>query len=165
VADFGTVPDWISSVGTVGAFGATIWLLFRETDARRRDVDEHERRQAQDVSCWLGDVPDEALGFDDEGRPYRWIDLVYVRNGSAEPIYAVGVFIDQVDDQPPWHYVGVIAPGETSRRPWTPPDSLHEPVPALRFTDAAGRDWIRDGSGRLRREPRVADVSRDAVSD
>lgn len=78
---FGNAAEWAAAFGTIAAFGATVALLRQEVQARRRDVEERERRQAALVSCWLGEQ--DVMG---DVQPWEARE-VFVRNASDEPIY------------------------------------------------------------------------------
>jgi hypothetical protein len=134
-ATFGSAAEWAAAIGTIAAFGGTVVLLRQEVDARRRDVEERERRQAALVSCWL--------------EP----DGLSVRNASQEPIYGVSVDQDPGKrERAPMDYRDVIPPGEKLRFTWDPDTDVDDvPVPILDFNDAAGLEWHRDRHGILRR--------------
>lgn len=137
MAAWGTVPDWVGALAAAGAFAGTILLLKRETDTRRREVDQEERAQARLVSCWV-----------EPGAP-----RVSVRNGSSEPIYEAMVYIDRIEEPPPFIYLDAIPPESVVTKSWNPPDQGHEPLPALFFYDSAGVAWHRERDGELRRAP------------
>jgi hypothetical protein len=88
--DFGSLPDWLSGVGTVGALLLTYALLRRELDARRDEVNDRRRAQARLVTVWwtrvqkdsnkdmtnlMGEWPEE-IGF-----------RVWAANSSQEAVY------------------------------------------------------------------------------
>jgi hypothetical protein len=88
--DFGSLPDWLSGVGTVGALLLTYALLRRELDARRDEVNDRRRAQARLVTVWwtrvqkdsnkdmtdfTGEWPEE-IGF-----------RVWAANSSQEAVY------------------------------------------------------------------------------
>lgn len=142
----GNAAEWVAAVGTVGAFAATVVLLWFEQRARRAQEAEQRRQQARLVSAWTK----------------RWdsmtVDCV-IRNGSSEPIYDVSLrtldfpsdrTVDSAD------FVA-ITPETTVDAPLRPPEVapqdpiLRLGVPIdLRFTDSAGHHWLRDRFGVLR---------------
>jgi hypothetical protein len=70
--EWGTVPDWLSAVGTVGALWAGVLLLRKELD-ERHDAQRRERElQARLVYCWVRD-----------GATQR---TIVIQNASTEPI-------------------------------------------------------------------------------
>jgi hypothetical protein len=73
VADLklGTLADWVTALGTVGAFWATYGLL-------RKELEDRRRAQARLVNAWH-----EYKAY--SKRPGR----VVVKNGSEEPVYDV----------------------------------------------------------------------------
>lgn len=54
--DWGDVPEWFAAVGTVGAFGATWWVIRQNSRTRRREQYDAERDEAQKV--WIAPPED-----------------------------------------------------------------------------------------------------------
>ena len=147
---FGNAAEWAAALGTIAAFAATVALLRQEVEARRRDIEERERRQAALVSCWLGEQ--EVMG---QAKPWE-ARSVFVRNASEEPIYHA-VITQEPDHYPSPSTWSVIGPQQEVHDQWSPrvedlgPGVIPQPV--LSFLDAAGLAWERDGRGRLARRP------------
>lgn len=76
--DFGDVPTWVASVGTVGTLGAAVWGLAKERQARREDIEDRQASQARLVTS-------SATAGLLHGV------TVSVTNHSAAPIHAVRV--------------------------------------------------------------------------
>lgn len=84
---WGTAADWAAAIGTVLAFGAALWVIYRERvdrkleELRRREEDSRRRRaQAQSIAVWLeGELmPDGSQENDDT--------IVKIRNVSGSPV-------------------------------------------------------------------------------
>jgi hypothetical protein len=74
-ANYGTVPDWLAGVGTVGTQAFTLWLFAREQSDRRRAQAPDGLRLAHDAAAQAG-----------RGRPHLRLK---VKNDSTEPVYDV----------------------------------------------------------------------------
>jgi hypothetical protein len=134
----GNIADWTAAVGTVGTLSVAVWLASRE-------VANRERQQAARVYSWL---IWEAVGAGTEAWPS--VVRVAVCNASHEPIYDALVTVISPDgtDVDSWPYP-VLAPGDDPRPKLT---TKHNSLTcSMRFTDASGLGWSRDGDGILRR--------------
>jgi hypothetical protein len=141
--DWGDVPTWVGSIGTVLTLGVGLLLLMRELADRRR---EHAAR----VMCWI----DHEAG------------KVLVRNGSDQPVTRVMVALFAV----PGHYVeprtGHRDDPYVGDWAWLGPGEEREMAPEgvewyanlfpsqvrMEFTDTSVRRWLRDEYGTLSRK-------------
>lgn len=136
------LPSWLSAVGTVGAFAVALFLLGVQIWDRRGEAQDRRMAQARLVSTWWSDVLHEP-----EPQP---VLVILVRNGSAEPVYGVLVRV-QVGVRGTYvRQVGVLGPGETRELQVVIAGYLKlVPAPDITFKDAAGRTWMRPGTGEL----------------
>lgn len=158
--EWGTAADWAAAVGTMLAFGAAMWVIYRERvdrrmdAARRRDEDARRRRaQAESIAVWLegNRVPDSS----DDGEE----SIIKTRNVSGAPVsncvafvrHPVGGPVDEPehpDNIPLEFIIGTLAPGETVTdkipRRWINPDLIVFPglLAEVAFTDSAGVHWL-----------------------
>lgn len=135
-----SVLDVITAVGAVATAGTLVLgiLLYAQQILDKRQA------QARLVAGWQHDLREGA----------EWVELaIRLRNASDLPVYGVianlvvgvrGTFSRQA---------GTLAPRETRELvvllPGFPRGFLVEP--ALIFTDAAGRSWVRGAGGKLRK--------------
>jgi hypothetical protein len=83
---WGTLPEWLATVGTLLAFVVALRLLFKELESRREDVDVRLRAQARLVAAWVAQISS------DETRARRRTTChLLTRNGSDEPVHNVTV--------------------------------------------------------------------------
>ena len=151
--------SWLSAVGTVGAFGVSLWLMSVQMNDRRKDKEEAKKENAKRVSAWYDDVhpnPDKAN--------------IWVQNLGDEPIYFAVVRAGRagvdfslppgINDHLPegennqyTEFVfGHVAPGQKLNWNIKKLAGGHFPdIPEieLEFTDAAGRHWLRRSEGGL----------------
>jgi hypothetical protein len=165
---WGTWPDWLAAVGTLGAFFVTYLLLRKEQHARREYEKERREAQARLISAWLDLplVPTELVG---SGRIVELprVEMVF-KNASDEAVYHVRVTVVPRDglfasdpDAAPWPSAGtargtmqLLPPGETIRRP--APEISHQfdsLALGLSFNDARGHRWKRLPNGSLEGPP------------
>jgi hypothetical protein len=150
------VTDWLTAIGTVGAWGFAMTLFA----LGRRD---RIRAQASGVSAWVTEVVD-SRPFTDLGprRPVRGKSVhLQVRNGSSDPVYGFSAWI---------HHDYTSNAGVTGSRERTQPvppgevdmwvDDVDSPTGGLadfpyvdiEFRGASGRCWRRLHDGSIRRE-------------
>jgi hypothetical protein len=126
-----------AAIGTVGTF-VFGFVLFALDRADRR------RAQARLVAAWA----EELEGTGDESAA-----IVYLRNGSAEPVCDVYMTSRLIEAEP--ISSRVLPPGKTVEIPavaeLAPRYELYGSDFDLEFVDAAGRRWRRLPDGRLRR--------------
>ena len=159
----GSAPEWLAAIGTVGAFGVSLWLLWRAEQRRRREEKEKRSDQSRHVSAWVDGVEEVTHYLEADVDPYDPVEAVYgkietrseisyiVRNASGEPIYRVtlrmplgtyGTFV---------RYLGTMGPEERRRvhvRVGTS-KPVGEKAPHVPFTDSAGLTWYRGPDGIL----------------
>lgn len=183
--DIGTLPQWLSGVGTVGAFSFAAWTY-------RRGENEKRKAQARLVHALpVGDavhilkgrlfkVPLETDVFDDEYAKIvspaenkfealvdLWISEIEIHNGSDEVISEMWGFMLNLDeDQPSPSLNGpqTMRPHETISRfviyayPPTPgPGEIPDRSPIIYFRDSAGLTWKRVMGTPVEEEPFYAD--------
>jgi hypothetical protein len=75
---YGTLPDWLAALGTIGAFFAGLRLLRKELEARRDDVEDRRSAQARLVAAWVSPTPP---GMDpDTSKPRtEWTEFYILR--------------------------------------------------------------------------------------
>jgi hypothetical protein len=160
-ANYGTLPDWLAGVGTVGTLAFSLWLFARQQADRRL-------AQAQMVSAWPTAPEPTPTGG-------GVIFAVKVKNASTEPVYdvrATMVPYDSPHADNPEAATGQVGT-TTVRMPILPGgEELESGVDPIRtgilpgavglsFTDAQGIRWQRLPSGVLREHPeRLASRSR-----
>lgn len=160
--NWGSVPDWVAAIGTIGSLYAALWLLKQEINDRRRHEAEAQTQSARAVSAWVQTGQDKYL--------------FAAKNSGEEPVYDCVVYsdlpiVDPVTKQrgvrmkdektpmgEPWPYyldrfLGVIPPGETSKFE-IDSDSVeyeYQGLPDLwiEFTDVSGKHWKRDAGGKI----------------
>ena len=165
---WGTVPEWVTGVGTVGAFAFAAIVYYRDRRATHR---ERRMAQARQVDCWLHRAQ-WALTSDEDEEPPDWsIELtIALSNGSDQSVKAgtVGVQRGSTAERI-LISVGTIPPtakGSPALRTTflTPNDGEDvERLPShllqgmfrlhLSFIDTAGIWWDRDSSGHLTSRP------------
>lgn len=155
---WGSVPDWLSMVGTVGAFAVGGALLWRELQRNRAVEQDREREQASRVIVQV-DQPQvhDLVGV--SFAPPQGVQTAVVANHSDLPIYGcIVVFVDRRTGQRlATRDLNVIAPHGIGRH--LPPQELwsndpdHVIVADAVFYDSAGRRWYRRFNGALRRLP------------
>jgi hypothetical protein len=134
VADLGTVPAWVSAIGTTSAFAVSLAVLRGSQLDRRRQTDAAVRMQAALVSAW---VP-----VREQPR------LVRVRNSSAAAVDDAFIFIRMDVMGRPIEEVeyplGTLPPETTVDVPVLGAEPMAWSLAGLQFTDAAGLVWRRD---------------------
>jgi hypothetical protein len=149
------ITDWATAIGTCGAVIVSLIYATRDLRQRRR---QEERQQAEQLTAWFVPYKEKQ---DDENKFYEGLR---VKNASNQLIYdlivqvvaAQGAFRrTAVGDARAVEFgamVGNIPPGEITTRINTGGGGMHKRLwVELAFQDAAGRYWLRDGSGTLKR--------------
>ena len=157
-SEWGTVADWIGSVGTVGALLLTYRLLRHELHARRVDEDERVWEQARLVTVNVGVVSHPQ--FDPvSGRahgPFQLEVMGHVNNGSPAPITNVSIVTGALA-QPgePSGRCSLLEPGtkfgHVAQYADAPSASDSAPWAIGQFTDARQVRWERCSDGALRK--------------
>lgn len=145
--DFGTVPTWVSGIGTVAAVSVA---LFQNQYTRRKQHRDELRAQADRISGW----PDEDPSSND---PLR--SKLRLLNKSDEPVYEVVVSVVLVqgagprigEEVPPdWarNVFSILPPGQwVAFQPSRGGGMNRRPGVEIAFTDSRGRSWIRRATG------------------
>jgi hypothetical protein len=149
--------DWLTAIGTCGAVATSLWFAARDSHAKRK---HDERHQAEQITAWF--VPYEG----EQDNPGKMYSGLRIKNASDDLVYdliaqVVGVqgsfrktaigdtedrnneFGAKIGNVPPGNYFTRInnSGGGMHRRFWI----------ELAFQDAAGRFWVRQGDGILKR--------------
>jgi hypothetical protein len=169
----GDIPTWVTAIGTIDALGAALWQIGNERKRRiaqeAQDRSERHQSQARLVAAWIGQIINGTEGSsDDDG-----LTAIELLNGSAEPIYSLVtglVYIQgaapksmeawfeakkqsEPDTQisPPIPLLSILPQGRW--RIWIPGSAwgvLSGRIGAeVAFTDRAGANWVRRGTGEL----------------
>jgi hypothetical protein len=137
----GTIPQWLSAIGTTLAFTATFYVIQRDARIRRRS-------QARRVSFY-----DEVLerGRNKDGSKFTK-SKVCVENLSDETIYDVALHVIRYNDPGQRQgYERVLIPkSQVSLELWA-----RAPNYDLVFRDASGIRWHRTYDGQLRQLTRL----------
>jgi hypothetical protein len=145
---WGTVPDWVAAVGTVGSLFSALYLLKHEIDERKHLRATRETEAARAVSAWCQCEDDK--------------HILNVRNGGEEPIYDCMVYADPLGAEALAEgrthglevLFGTVPPGSTLDDPRhnlkLQSDRFGFPTVEVEFTDAQGRHWRRDSTGRIK---------------
>ncbi|HEU5151112.1 MAG TPA: hypothetical protein VFU19_11475 [Iamia sp.] len=170
---WGTFPDWVAAVGTVGALGATIAVLWSEI-RQRREADKDARwAQARRVSYQVHATATYEVEPGPDGTMVANLEKVVaytvtatMTNSSVEPITDVRAVVMGPMGVLKMTDYGVIHPGQqgmvgTISLAWNggPPFGF---TGHLRFTDARGHRWQRSSDSTLKEvlDPGAEDPSR-----
>ncbi len=149
----GDAASLSSAVGTIGAFGVALYLLFVQIRDRRLEAGDRRTAQARLVSAWFDDVSPFTDFAAPTGSPAKFLEvIILVRNGSTEPVYRVVVRVKVGVLGEFVRLPGTLGPGETRElRILVPPDDMHigSPQVSVMLRDSAGRQWKRSGDGAL----------------
>ena len=142
------ITDWLTAIGTVGAFGVALYLLSIQIRDRH---DERVRGQARLVAAWIDELHEEPQN--DAQQPTLWKANVVIQNDSSEPVYHVVVRLPAGVRGTFVRGVGIIGPHEGREFSFLIPGFLKsELAPDVLFFDKAGVTWIRKGqTGKLAR--------------
>lgn len=149
------VTDWATAIGTCGAVVVSLYFATRDLRQKRK---HEELQQAEQLTAWL--VPYEGEQTD----RHKYYEGLRVRNASNQLIYDVVAQVvtaqgsfrgTAVGDQRNVEFgamVGNVPPGEITTRINTGGGGMHKRFCVeIAFQDAAGKYWLRDGSGMLKR--------------
>lgn len=158
--------DWLTAIGTVGAVVVALGLTILE---RLRAARDNRRRQAELITAWADENwPQQDSDNPPDAAAGSWLRLV-MQNGSAQLAYfAIASVVGIQGAGPPerapkdsdWqdHFypyralVGRVPPGQTTTWIRHGGHGMHIRVGIeLAFQDAAGRYWLRRGTGQLRK--------------
>lgn len=145
---WGTVPDWVAAIGTVGSLFTALYLLKQEIGERKRLLAFRETQAARAVSAWCQ--------FEDDKY------ILFARNGGEEPIYDCMVYAHPLGAEALAEgrthglevLFGTIPPGATlddrTHSQALQSDRFGFPPVEVEFTDAQGRHWRRAASGDIK---------------
>lgn len=155
--DWGSAPDWLAAVGTVGTLGAALWQLRRDrqriAELERREAErevEHKARQRRalvhGVVVKLG--PLEYRDTDAWGRPTgsERYALATVYNQSAAPVHGVSV-LDK--DLVHVEYGGTVLAGDKYTVAVPESRLLLPTFITASFEDTEGNQWLVNSDGVL----------------
>lgn len=175
VAQVDALGSMLGGVGSVAAFAATLVLIWREVQARRRSDEERaeERRdeERQQARLVFASLKSAEMALDDDQDPaeelpdlVNWSIAVEVTNYSQEPIHEAQVRLPGVEGA---HFrIGRVGPGQTGENGgsrdadphWQTryvgcggPASAHWLDLDVAFVDNSGRIWSRSGRDEPRR--------------
>lgn len=140
MADAATWQDTATAIGTIGAtlaavgLGATAELRTNRDRSERRTT--NEQQQAQRVAAWM------------EFR--KGTTFVVIQNASEEPIWDVKFSVEDGEPSADIESLRVVAPGRAEHGLMQKPALDDAPI-RLSFRDNAGREWVRDEQGILKR--------------
>lgn len=150
--DWGTAPDWLAAVGTVGTLVAALWQLQRERDrARAAEKRERERAERERRSRVLGLAIDvgEGVRFEPTNGPYGGEHVrcakITVHNGTAGPLVRPSLYDAHMKQI---RSFGAIRAGEADET-LVPDGHALFPQVWLMFTDAEGGLWLASSAGDL----------------
>ena len=137
----------------IAAVGLT-WNFLRERRRRRADEEEKRRRVAERVAVWV-----------ESGRGPEGDYLVVVGNTGDQPVYQCVAYVSTGSSEHP-HLAEVVfatVPPRAEQRAWVGVAHVgrvgpfpHLPAVSVRFTDPAGRHWLRDAKGQLHKQEHAA---------
>ncbi|WP_405827360.1 hypothetical protein [Streptomyces sp. NBC_00105] len=139
--DWGTVPAWVSGVGSSAALMATAHII-------RRDRRDKERLDANRVACWVEwpSLDEAQLRGEREATAY-----VQVKNASDRPVFDVQVLLWSGRSRKPGKPHLIVAvlkatDGESEAGRELPyvADAAVPAAAAVAFRDADGCEWVRD---------------------
>jgi hypothetical protein len=158
--DWGDAPTWIQAAASIAALIAAIVAVVYSHKALKHAKEELDERrdnearsvQADRVAAWPIMEVDDMTSFAvarSGGNP-----VLFIRNDSPQPIYAVSVEFRLGNHTPLGEMVlGVVPPGDHRRDPSIDRDQLIDSVSGMShwskvsvdivFRDAAGRNWRR----------------------
>lgn len=176
--------DWgnliVQVVIALATIGTLIWAIrVNRGESQRASVERNERlafeerAQATRISAW-----EQQRAELKNGEPVEWIPSqtefehqdvserrrIYVHNGSDAPVYDVAVRYQEVT-QPDLTWVHAILPpgaAARSREVMTVPNCgavADDVALEVEFRDAAGRYWLRESSGILKRRSDLDSMS------
>ncbi|QTP19086.1 hypothetical protein [Micrococcus luteus] len=147
--DWGSAPDWVVAVGTVGTLWAVIWQQRKEANRLSRleasEADRQRRLMAQKVMVHL--APAKLVTVYANGLVQnRPVHKVTVTNGGDAPIH--GLALHEAGG-PQIKYYGSLPSAES----WTPGVTSEQAGPdenvEISFFDVDGHEWLLDTMGNL----------------
>jgi hypothetical protein len=137
-------PAWLTAVGTVGAFGVSLYLLGVQILTRRDEARERHMAQARYVAAWMADIVRVAE------KDGHFSVSVLARNSSDQPVYGVSIKLEVGVRGSFVRTPYVLGPHETREfLTEVPAYPRGFPSVSIVFTDSGGRRWLRTGTGVL----------------
>lgn len=148
--NWGSFPDWVAAIGTVGALVAAVLVFAFELAHRRTERKDAEKDQARQLAAWIVRQEEAPLTSNRSPVPFR----VRIINRSNLPVYDCLVRLEWPGDPAAHHHIlGTVAPDFDETRvigiTWSQAATNSWPAVSLGFTDAAGRAWRQYGAGKL----------------
>jgi len=166
MTDWGSIPEWVGGVGTIGAivFAA---LTYKWDRNKQRDFERREQAELFDV--WVEGVSVDVVPFPIDTAPLGTPTMgirVLASNASTRPIRGVDIRFTTGDWQSDIYLLHTVPPA-TDATPALRP-IIHMPMiqsldiqryfselaaqmdTDVSFTDASGNRWHRDAIGELR---------------
>ncbi len=143
------IPEWITAIGTAGAFLTAAVTLAYDHAQRRRALADQQASQARLVAVRTGDF---TVADDETRRPVQV--TVHIANHSQWPIFEVTIHPEGAWRMY-WH-ISTFDPGEQSFRAGPAPvrpQPTSEPKVWIRFRDTQGIPWGASSMGELVRLP------------
>lgn len=147
----GITAEWVASIGTVLAFAAVVAQMYLEW---RRRIKQATQAQAEQIAAWVHEEPGN-------GEPKT---SFAVSNASTVPVYRVIVTLVDVKGWQPGdgkktipqgrNFLSVVPPGTWYVAGFTHRGMSFHPGVEIAFCDAAGRNWLRTGNGKLKQIPK-----------
>lgn len=157
------LATWVGSIAVALTLLVTAWAVAAEAVSRRR---ERVRGQAESIAAWFagsgGEGTDELAIANSSMLPIYEVvtSLVFVQGAAPGTIEDWRTLAVQNDNIQPLSYgAAFTAIGPGNWRVVIPSDwgtMMARPSCEIGFTDAAGRHWVRRGTGRLVRIRRSA---------
>jgi len=139
LVQFGDVSSWVAAIGTAGAFGVSLALIYQQGKDRRKDRMEQLAAQARLVSAWTEEPLIDA-------KPYPQL-ITVVENGSNQVIHQVSVSLELGVRGKFHRWLSSMGPHEVREVRISIPGAPRSDVlvPQVAFVDASGRRWLRSG--------------------
>jgi hypothetical protein len=104
MVDWGSIPEWVAAVGTVGAFAIALWLLGAQLRTYRASEQNRIQRDATRVSAWWSTSESMEVGLRERlatRRAPEHLVTVHIRNSGENPIYDCIVYLGPTREPPP----------------------------------------------------------------
>lgn len=146
-----TTKDKVQSVASmVTAATAIISVIFTGYQLEQQNKKVDDTSQANQISVWT--EPEVTTG--------SAIEYVHISNQSEQPIYDVGISIDEVDERKTslgkyndrdCKFIQCLPIGDYKVEVKSQRDNDKEYNASISFRDANGQNWYRDAAGNLRK--------------
>ncbi len=145
--------EWLSAIGTIGAFGVSLFLLWMQQRDNQKISREKDSTQARQISVWIG-----------ESKSSSKYKKLWVQNLSEEPIYhlvarygKMGVDFNKLPATNN-NYIDLVwgnlppkaKESETISAEFVSGDYFPDiPSVEIEFTDANSKHWRRNAMGNI----------------